>query len=77
MHEHKLGVVVIGRNEGERLLRCLSSVLQQALATVYVDSGSSDGSPRKPRTSGPKWSISTWHNPLLLQGHGTMACADS
>lgn len=37
------GVVAIGRNEGERLKRCLSSVPEAAL-TVYVDSGSSDGS---------------------------------
>lgn len=44
MRETKLGVVAIGRNEGERLRRCLSSVLPVVLATVYVDSGSDDGS---------------------------------
>lgn len=44
MREYKLGVVVIGRNEGERLKRCLHSVLAVAPATVYVDSGSTDGS---------------------------------
>ena len=38
------GVVVIGRNEGERLRRCLDSVLGSAAAIVYVDSGSTDGS---------------------------------
>jgi glycosyltransferase involved in cell wall biosynthesis len=38
-----VGIVVIGRNEGERLVRCLSSVRRQA-AVVYVDSGSTDGS---------------------------------
>jgi glycosyltransferase involved in cell wall biosynthesis len=38
------GVVVIGRNEGERLRRCLASVVGQAEAVVYVDSGSTDGS---------------------------------
>lgn len=38
------GVVVIGRNEGERLRRCLVSVLAQAPTAVYVDSGSADGS---------------------------------
>ena len=32
------GVVVIGRNEGERLRRCLRSVIGQAAAVVYVDS---------------------------------------
>jgi GT2 family glycosyltransferase len=39
-----LGVVVIGRNEGKRLRRCLSSVAGSAQAVVYVDSGSTDGS---------------------------------
>jgi glycosyltransferase involved in cell wall biosynthesis len=38
------GVVVIGRNEGERLRLCLDSVLRAAGRVVYVDSGSSDGS---------------------------------
>jgi glycosyltransferase involved in cell wall biosynthesis len=40
----RLGVVVIGRNEGERLRRCLASVLAQTPVAVYVDSGSTDGS---------------------------------
>lgn len=40
----RLGVVAIGRNEGERLRRCLQSVLHLAPAIVYVDSDSSDGS---------------------------------
>ena len=44
MREYKLGVVAIGRNEGERLRRCLESVLPVVPATVYVDSGSDDGS---------------------------------
>jgi len=39
-----LGVVVIGRNEGDRLIRCLASVVNRASAVVYVDSGSTDGS---------------------------------
>ena len=39
-----LGVVVIGRNEGERLRRCLNSVVNGGHAVVYVDSGSTDGS---------------------------------
>ena len=37
-----IGIVVIGRNEGERLRRCLESL--PAVPTLYVDSGSSDGS---------------------------------
>ena len=38
-------VVVIGRNEGERLRLCLTSVSVRAALVVYVDSGSTDGSP--------------------------------
>src|SRR4051794_34576453 len=40
----RVGIVVIGRNEGERLVRCLRSVVGRAENIVYVDSGSSDGS---------------------------------
>ena len=40
----KLGVVVIGRNEGERLRQCLLSVQGRVAKIVYVDSGSTDGS---------------------------------
>ena len=39
-----VGVVAIGRNEGERLRRCLESVVGAAARVVYVDSGSTDGS---------------------------------
>lgn len=38
-----IGLVVIGRNEGERFLACLAS-LPAGLPTVYVDSGSTDNS---------------------------------
>lgn len=38
-------VVVIGRNEGQRLVDCLKSLGPLAWNTVYVDSGSQDGSP--------------------------------
>ena len=40
----KVGVVAIGRNEGERLRRCLESLAPLKLPVVYVDSDSSDGS---------------------------------
>jgi GT2 family glycosyltransferase len=46
-----LGIVVIGRNEGERLLACLRS-LPAGVPVVYVDSGSTDGSPQKAADSG-------------------------
>jgi len=43
MRQPAIGVVVIGRNEGERLKQCLRS-LPKILPIVYVDSGSSDDS---------------------------------
>ncbi len=39
-----IGLVLIGRNEGERLVRCLASVPEGVAAVVYVDSNSSDDS---------------------------------
>lgn len=39
-----IGLVVIGRNEGERLKNCLASIPSGIGAVVYVDSGSSDDS---------------------------------
>ena len=47
-----LGAVAIGRNEGERLVRCLESLAAQGLAAIYVDSGSSDGSRERARALG-------------------------
>lgn len=44
-----IGVVVIGRNEGERLVNCLTSIQTQLAVTtpkVYVDSDSQDDSPQ-------------------------------
>jgi len=46
-----IGVVVIGRNEGERLKASLSS-LRGIAHVVYVDSGSSDGSQAYARAQG-------------------------
>jgi GT2 family glycosyltransferase len=42
----ELGIVTIGRNEGERLRRCLTSVTALGVPVVYVDSNSTDGSPQ-------------------------------
>ena len=47
----KFGVVAIGRNEGERLKRCLTSLCTVG-AVVYVDSGSTDGSAQYARALG-------------------------
>lgn len=48
----RIGVVVIGRNEGARLVRCLRSVTKAWTRVMYVDSGSSDGSPARAREMG-------------------------
>lgn len=47
-----LGVVAIGRNEGERLRRCLRSLDGRGFVYVYVDSGSTDGSVELARSMG-------------------------
>jgi GT2 family glycosyltransferase len=43
-HPFAIGVVAIGRNEGERLRACLLSARRDCTSVVYVDSGSTDGS---------------------------------
>lgn len=45
-------VVLIGRNEGERLVKSLASILPQARRVVYVDSGSTDTSVAHAREAG-------------------------
>jgi glycosyltransferase involved in cell wall biosynthesis len=40
----KTAIVVIGRNEGQRLIACLRSLEIEKYPVVYVDSGSTDGS---------------------------------
>jgi glycosyltransferase involved in cell wall biosynthesis len=50
-----IGVVVIGRNEGDRLLTCLDSLGRCGVVAhhiVYVDSGSTDGSVQRARDRG-------------------------
>jgi len=47
-----IGLVVIGRNEGERLVRCLTSIPAGTGPVVYVDSGSTDGSPARAKALG-------------------------
>lgn len=45
-----IGLVAIGRNEGERLKRCLQSVPLD-VPVVYVDSASTDGSVESARST--------------------------
>lgn len=44
--------VVIGRNEGARLRACLASLAGQVGRVIYVDSGSTDGSPQAAMDAG-------------------------
>ncbi len=44
------GIVVIGRNEGERLRRCFLSICSLGAPVVYVDSNSSDESVKTARS---------------------------
>jgi glycosyltransferase involved in cell wall biosynthesis len=57
--EPLISVVVIGRNEGERLERCLRSVQTansggRAVELIYVDSDSTDGSPERAQRLGAR-----------------------
>lgn len=47
-----IGVVAIGRNEGDRLKQCLNSIIPQTDQIIYVDSGSTDSSPQFARSLG-------------------------
>jgi len=47
-----IGLVAIGRNEGERLRQCLQSVVGKVDHVVYVDSGSTDDSVNLARSLG-------------------------
>ena len=48
----RVGLVVIGRNEGASLRQCLHSVTGKVARIVYVDSGSTDGSIELARSLG-------------------------
>jgi exopolysaccharide biosynthesis WecB/TagA/CpsF family protein len=48
----RVGLVAIGRNEGQRLRQCLLSVIDRVDRIVYVDSGSTDGSVELARSLG-------------------------
>lgn len=48
----RIGIVVIGRNEGHRLVGCLASLGNLIAKTVYVDSGSTDGSAERAERMG-------------------------
>ena len=66
-------VIVIGRNEGARLLACLASMPRDVAGLVYVDSGSTDGSVAAARAAGAGWSSSTPPDPSPRRARATRA----
>lgn len=83
-HAATVGVVMIGRNEGERLRRCIASTSEIA-ARVYVDSGSTDDSVAWARAQGvtvvelvvpPKFTAARARNAgfdRVIEAHPTLA----
>lgn len=68
-----LSVVVIGRNEGERLRRCLASVARMTrgawdIEVIYVDSGSRDGSVALAQSMGARVIALTPERPTAALG---------
>ena len=51
-NDPQFGIVIIGRNEGERLTACLASVQGASAPIVYVDSGSTDDSIKNAEQAG-------------------------
>jgi GT2 family glycosyltransferase len=51
-HSGRVGIVAIGRNEGERFRRCVTSLEACGAPIVYVDSASTDGSAEWARSRG-------------------------
>ncbi len=71
-----LSVVVIGRNEGARLRRCLESVLHMEnpggpVQLIYVDSASVDGSPQLAQSLGAETIVVQPRFPSAALGRNT------
>ena len=63
-----VGIVIIGRNEGDRLTRCLQSLPIEGLTVVYVDSGSTDGSQDNAKSFGASVVALDLSKPFKLHG---------
>ena len=68
-----VGVVAIGRNEDQRLVRCLDSLPETIRKAVYVDSGSTDDSVANARARGWRWWSWTCPGRSPRPGPGTRA----
>jgi cellulose synthase/poly-beta-1,6-N-acetylglucosamine synthase-like glycosyltransferase len=52
MSIHEIAAVIIGRNEGRRLIACFNSIIGRVNHIIYVDSGSTDSSVENARELG-------------------------
>lgn len=69
---NQLGIVVIGRNEGDRLERCLQSIASLKIPILYVDSASTDRSPEKALLMGiPVWKLDVSIPPNAARARNT------
>jgi glycosyltransferase involved in cell wall biosynthesis len=71
-----LSIVVIGRNEGSRLVRCLKSIqgihdFGAKIEIIYADSGSTDGSPEAAESFGAKVIVLNTDRPTAALGRET------
>jgi len=65
-----ISVVVIGRNEGQRLVDCIKSIqiLAESTEIIYVDSDSTDGSPERAKVLGVKVIVVHTEHPTAAIG---------
>ncbi len=71
-----VSVVIIGRNEGDRLARCIASVralegVDGEIELIYVDSGSTDGSPQVAARAGARTFEINSSTPTAALGRNT------
>src|SRR5215218_5931942 len=77
-----LSIVIIGRNEGDRLMHCIDSVRAMRVGDggseiIYVDSRSRDGSPDRARSRGVRVISVPAEHPTAARGRnaGWRACS--
>ncbi|MDM8569106.1 glycosyltransferase family A protein [Thiotrichales bacterium HSG1] len=68
-----ISVVIIGRNEGQRLVDCIKSVqaLEELTEIIYVDSDSTDDSPKRAKELGTKVIVIHPKRPTAAIGRNT------
>lgn len=75
MSHSTIGAVVIGRNEGQRLINCLASMEGEAERLVYVDSGSTDNSIEEARKVGAEVVLLDASEPFTAARARNAGCA--